>query len=236
MTHRSTTAPPRSRRPFSRLALTLAALALFSAVAQAGSGKHHGKRLHADPARLLERLDADGDGVITPEDVEDHERADRLLRRLERLDSDGDGRVTLTELEQAQLRARERADRSGDGELSRRARHLAARKGGFQAKDADGDGRLSPAEFAGKGEIFRRLDADGDGLILRSQLDQGERAGRKLQRFDRLDANHDGRLTREEIRAFQQARFERLDADADGFLSREESRTGRERRTDGREL
>lgn len=44
------------------------------------------------------------------------------------------------------------------------------------------------------------------------------------QRFDRLDANGDGRLSREEAAAYPELaqRFEQIDANKDGFLSRDE--------------
>lgn len=44
------------------------------------------------------------------------------------------------------------------------------------------------------------------------------------QRFDRLDTNGDGRLSRAEAAAYPQLaqRFEQIDANKDGFLSRDE--------------
>ena len=78
-----------------------------------GRAAHRGQQLLADPAKTLERLDKDGDGVITPSDVPDGERGERLLRRLERIDVDGDGRVTLQELEQARAAAEERRAHGG---------------------------------------------------------------------------------------------------------------------------
>lgn len=50
--------------------------------------------------------------------------------------------------------------------------------------------------------------------------------------FQRLDANGDGRLTREEARidAVVAAAFERIDADGDGIVSRSEARRFDEKR------
>jgi Ca2+-binding EF-hand superfamily protein len=50
--------------------------------------------------------------------------------------------------------------------------------------------------------------------------------------FQRLDANGDGRLTREEARidAVVAAAFERIDADGDGIVSRSEARQFDEKR------
>lgn len=46
----------------------------------------------------------------------------------------------------------------------------------------------------------------------------------RAQRFDRLDSNADGRLSREEVAAHPEIaqRFDQLDANKDGFLSRDE--------------
>ena len=44
------------------------------------------------------------------------------------------------------------------------------------------------------------------------------------QRFDKLDTNGDGRLSREEAAAYTEIaqRFDQIDANKDGFLSRDE--------------
>lgn len=71
----------------------------------------------------------------------------------------------------------------------------------------------------------QRADTDGDGRI-----SQAEFVGRRVERLTAADADRDGSVTREELRAqgharMQQraeARFARLDANSDGALSREE--------------
>ncbi len=40
----------------------------------------------------------------------------------------------------------------------------------FERMDADGDGKLSAAEFPGREEMFARLDADGDGFVSREEM------------------------------------------------------------------
>lgn len=42
--------------------------------------------------------------------------------------------------------------------------------------------------------------------------------------FDQIDANNDGAVTMEEVKAHQVARFKKADSDGDGFLSPEEMR------------
>lgn len=70
-----------------------------------------------------------------------------------------------------------------------------------------------------------RADADGDGRI-----SQAEFVGRGVERLTAADADRDGSVTAEEMRAVAQARqaqhadtrFQRLDADSDGAISRAE--------------
>lgn len=70
-----------------------------------------------------------------------------------------------------------------------------------------------------------RADADGD-----SRISQAEFVGRRLQRLTAADADRDGAVTPEEMRAIAQARmaqradsrFQRLDANSDGSISRAE--------------
>lgn len=79
-----------------------------------------------------------------------------------------------------------------------------------------------------------RADADGDGRI-----SQAEFVGRRLERLTAADADRDGSVAPEEMRsAFQarraqhaDARFQRLDADRDGAISRAEFDAPRATRT-----
>lgn len=84
-----------------------------------------------------------------------------------------------------------------------------------------------------------RADADGD-----SRLSQAEFVGQRVQRLTAIDADRDGSVTADERRAAMQARmagradarFDRLDADDNGAVSRAEfdaaRETGREARAD----
>jgi Ca2+-binding EF-hand superfamily protein len=108
------------------------------------------------------------------------------------LDADGDNRLSIRELRSAWERMKPLAQREaglarGDvprridmsvGQAQRRFRPaiaprgkaVAAVKGGsaplwFTKMDRNHDGDISPHEFIGRDEDFRKLDADGDGLI-----------------------------------------------------------------------
>jgi hypothetical protein len=93
------------------------------------------------------------------------------------------------------------------------------------------------ARLAGQ---FRRADADGNGMLSRAEA---ERAAPLLaKQFDAIDANRDGQISPEEIRAFRRAGrgsargaqagakfelyFARADSDGDGALSRAEAERG----------
>lgn len=109
------------------------------------------------------------------------------------------------------------ADRNGvlsRAEVQRSLPRLAPR---FDELDRNRDGNLSPEELsaragaggggAGEGgfaEHFRRADADGDGGLTRAEAEKAlPRLGAK---FDRIDANHDARLTWDELRRYFDAR------------------------------
>lgn len=74
---------------------------------------------------------------------------------------------------------------------------------------------------------FRQADRDGDGAV--SKQEARLHAPDVLRKFDRMDANRDGKVTREEFdRAFETRakreldRFHALDTNRDGTLSRQE--------------
>ena len=78
--------------------------------------------------------------------------------------------------------------------------------------DADGDQRLSQAEFVGR-RVARltTADADRDGAVTadeRRAAAETRRAGRADSRFDRLDADDDGVISKAEFDARREARAE----------------------------
>ncbi|WP_185020846.1 EF-hand domain-containing protein [Histidinibacterium lentulum] len=93
-------------------------------------------------------LDADGDGVLSAEEL----RAP-MAARFAAADTDGSGTLTAEELAAAiEARMVERGAQIAERMLARR--------------DADGSGDLSLEELAGpRPAMFERLDTDGDGVI-----------------------------------------------------------------------
>jgi len=78
------------------------------------------------------------------------------------------------------------------------------------------------------GDRLKQADTNGDGMISR---EEAKALPRLLKDFDAIDANHDGQITADELRAFHQARraerqaerWKKLDTDGDGRISRAEA-------------
>ena len=71
---------------------------------------------------------------------------------------------------------------------------------GMPGGDPLGDKTVTKAEFQAKGAaMFDKLDANHDG-----KLDSADRAAHEGQMFDQADANHDGALSRDEFMAAHQ--------------------------------
>ncbi len=95
----------------------------------------------------------------------------------------------------------------------------------LQQMDADSDGQVARAEWTGRPKGFDRLDANGDDVLAREEIvSQAQSA-----RFKQMDANSDGKIARAEWKGRPKG-FDRLDIDADGFLTLEELRAARGKR------
>ncbi|MCE8526142.1 EF-hand domain-containing protein [Ruegeria pomeroyi] len=128
------------------LLLTGVAVTATSALAMGpGGGMRHN----------FSEIDADGDGKITPEEMQGHRAA-----MFTGADSDGDGKLSQAELEaqaMAHAKARvawmlERHDANKDGALSQDEMPKHQKEGKsmrmFEHMDADGDGAISEQEFS----------------------------------------------------------------------------------------
>lgn len=94
------------------------------------------------------------------------------------------------------------------------------------------EGRQAGGSMA---ERFKQADANGDGM-----LNKAEAAAlpRVAKHFDEIDADHNGQITPDELRAFHEKRraaggkerggraqnWKKLDTDGDGRISREEAK------------
>jgi len=160
--------------------------------AQDGGPSPHGPR-----GGMMMMADANRDGTITKAEL-----TAALEARFARLDANKDGK--LTQEDRAILRQQRLDER-------------------FAAMDTDKNGQISKAEFAavhqgrdgghdrmgkpdgpeGRGWGHRRPghgDAGRDGAITKAEF-----MARPLAMFDKADANHDGKVTAEEMKAAREA-------------------------------
>jgi Ca2+-binding EF-hand superfamily protein len=144
-------------------------------------------------------------------------------------DADGDGVVTRSESQAHAAAMFARMDANGDGQLDqtdRAAKRQERRAKMFEGLDADSNGSITRDEFMaferpgkgmGKGEggwkhrmghrggghhgkmMMKMADTNNDGAV--SQAEFTASAGK---RFDSIDANNDGQITKEERQAHHQ--------------------------------
>lgn len=186
----------------SRFLTTTASLALIGATlinveafARGGDDGRHG---HSDPVRmtLLERLDSDADGVLSPDEFSDR-NADKAQRHFNKKDTDGDALLSLEEFS-AMGNHRRRPNLHG---LNAEALDLCVEEVlGYELPERP------DSETA-----FSAADANSDGSI---DLDEFLGAGsqRAEERFADIDSDADAQLTSDEIDAYQEDRHEQRDA------------------------
>lgn len=96
--------------------------------------------------------------------------------------------------------------------------------------DADGNGSVSRAEFAGATDrVFGAVDRDGDGAISMAEFAAFDRnegviqsADARAERFALIDSDGDGLISRPELHAQQERRFEMVDRDGSGEITPDE--------------
>jgi Ca2+-binding EF-hand superfamily protein len=163
------------------LGLTVAALALTgTAYAAQGPASRDGELrrnavttvadVQERAARRFQRLDVNHDGRIDQADRAER-RTGRLQMRFDRLDADRNGELSRTEF----------------------AARPAMREGRDGAEARRGPGMRRPAMRGNRQGMIRRADLDRNGVITQSEF-----SAQAVQRFERMDGDRDGRVTREE--------------------------------------
>jgi Ca2+-binding EF-hand superfamily protein len=122
-------------------------------------------------------------------------------------DADGSGTLSRAEVEKSMPRLAKQFDQidtNKDGQLSRdelkawRKTHKHAHKKGNTAE-----------RQAKAAERFKHADTNGDGKISRAEAEKN--APRLAKKFDAIDANKDGQLTQDELRAYRESKRNRKD-------------------------
>ncbi|GGA08681.1 hypothetical protein GCM10011498_05750 [Amylibacter cionae] len=166
----------------------------------------------------FERLDLNSDGFV--------DRAELIAARdarFDAMDADKDGAVTKEEAQahRKAMRAEMKAERTESGK---------DKKEGKEGRKDWGEKR------ADRGQMFDKLDTDNNGSLSKeefeaAQMHHGKRDGRKAHRGDRMmakmDANKDGKITRDELGTKMADRMiKHLDTDGDGKISKAEAEAG----------
>jgi len=137
--------------------------------------------------RMFDRLDANHDGKLDQADRNAREKA-----RFDRVDTNHDGQVSYAEF----TAARANAEQARKGRIAQRGERLGPSARGEHRMAHNRFGRGGLSGRGGAVGMIRMADADKDGAVTKAEF-----RARMLQRFDRLDANHDGIVTRDEAKA-----------------------------------
>ena len=144
-------------------------------------------------------------------------------QRFASLDRNRDGRLTVAEWGYDYDSFR-RADRNRDNVLTRtefiNTDFDDDRGDRFDFLDADGNNRITRAEWHGSDQAFTWMDSDRNGWLSRREV-EGEVTDSNADTFARLDSNNDNRVSRTEWR-YSRTSFDQLDTNNDGVLSRRE--------------
>jgi Ca2+-binding EF-hand superfamily protein len=190
-----------------------------------------------DPAAMFRRMDANGDGIVTLDEIPS-DRREGFAGLLSRADTNGDGKLSRDEFDKARSLFAGRFGRgSAQNDPNDRPESAPAASAVFLALDRDGDGRLSADEIRNSPDSLAALDKNGDGSIAADELGRaparpsaaaGFDPARVWRRLQAGDKNNDGRLSADELPERFQRAFGRLDGNNDGFVDESEFKTGLE--------
>lgn len=167
----------------------LTAAAVFSLTASAWAQQPPASGRNPDPQRAeqmrakhqermqehFRRADKDGDGALSKAEAE--AAMPRLAKDFDAIDANKDGKITQEELRA--YGAKHHAD--------------------WKRHHAQGGGRDAQAMRMRFAERFKKADTDGDGALSKAEAEKS--MPRIAKHFDEIDANKDGKITQDEIKA-----------------------------------
>lgn len=169
----------------------------------------------AQPSTRFQGMDTDRDGRITREEWRGSARA------FARHDWNNDGVLSGDELLAGNNRRRDQTPDAGAEISDWTESH-------FRQLDRNADNRIARAEWEYDLQTFRRIDRNRDDVVSRAEFlgldlvdEPVDRVDTRGERFEDLDTNRDGRITRWEWRDSDDA-FRWLDRDDNGVLTRAE--------------
>ena len=122
----------------------------------------------------------------------------------EMLDANKDGTVTRAEATAAAEKHFAEVDTNNDGVITaseRDAMHARMVDEHFKRMDADNNGQISPTEFRAGHEKMRSAEGHrthggmGMGSMMQGDMTKAAFVARAQAMFDRIDADHDGKIT-----------------------------------------
>ena len=204
------------------LTLPAAALAMALTVPVALDAQRGRGRGQADTIRF-QGMDTNRDGIISRQEWRGNDRS--FMNH----DWNGDGQLSGAEVRVGAQRNTNWEE--ADHIPNRYERYNSWTQAGFTNLDHDRDGKIASNEWHFDRETFRRVDGDRDGFLDLSEFLGEDIDDARVDNFDELDWNNNGRVERTEWYGTP-AVFNSMDQNRDGVLSRFEVVGGVEGRND----
>lgn len=211
------------------------AFVLTATVLALGAPSAHAEDELPATSEFFDEYDTDADGRVTKDEFRGSSEVFRLL------DKNGDGEISPDDIglpadykpdpkaQQRRKQAEKRSARGGNAGQAMKAMYDKVMK-----MDADGDGRVSAAEWRGKENAFGRLDRNKDGFVdakdgalaMRGRQQGGNAKGKGRTKGGAKGkgggTQHDGAAMSEEFKQ----RFNRADRNGDGKITSDELDAG----------
>ncbi|VAW05530.1 hypothetical protein MNBD_ALPHA01-69 [hydrothermal vent metagenome] len=166
------------------LFVTVASIAAmsFTSLAYAGDKMHKMHKMKMKGAHMMhEMMDADKDGSVSAEEFQAFRS-----QKFADADKNNDGNLDAGEYEAlAKVMAEQRKKAMEMAKKKKAKKH-------FDKMDADGDGKISKAEFDAKGERgFTRMDKNDDGMLNMDDRSYGKDKMKKAKdKMKKMDHQH----------------------------------------------